>query len=131
MTTPASPKCAGRSRRRSLIIAGWLCGIAALGLFYVLGPPPPRGAMLGVGFDKMLHGLVFTAAAIPGFLWVGYQRRVLLAGLTLAVGLEALQGFMPARQLSLRDVAANVASILVAWAVVRGGRAYAESRKTR
>lgn len=109
------------SRLRIVLALGWLAMVIFLTWLYLGGTAPPGAG----GADKMLHTIAFAGATLPGVLASRSRRSILVVApvmLTCAFGLEWLQGFVPGRQLSLADTAANVlgvALVLPAYLLVR------------
>lgn len=109
--------------RRQLRRAFWL----AAGAVGVLAFAPPAGPPGPAGLDKLQHAAAFAVlAALAGGAWP--QRPATLRwGLLLAYGLliEAVQAFLPYRDFSLFDLAADGAGIFVyaagARILARGG----------
>lgn len=92
-----------------------VAGLLAWGIFSPVAPPDPFP-----GSDKVGHGLGFLILALSARVaWRWPSAAWLWAGLLLAGPvLEWLQHWVsPSRQRSLDDALANVAGVLVAWAL--------------
>ena len=95
----------------SLILAGTAIAVASL---------TPRLQLPGVGegFDLVFHGAACgTLVIIGGMLW-RRLRWVSVALLLYATLLEALQYFVPGRDIFFSDLAANLVGILSGMAIV-------------
>ncbi len=95
----------------SLILAGTAVAVASL---------YPRLQLPGVGEggDLVFHGAACgTLVIIGGMLW-RRLRWVAVAVLLYATLLEALQYFVPGREVYLSDLAANLVGILAGLAIV-------------
>lgn len=84
----------------------------------------PAAILAWPGLDKVMHFLLFGAAAFWLELWLGGRawRAVplaLAAPLAIATLDELAQAFSPVRTVDLGDWACGVAGILVLWAVAR------------
>lgn len=80
-------------------------------------PAPLKSVMLQ---DKVVHMLVY--ASLMGWFSQIYRhdltRLVLVLGLiAMGVGMEFVQGMVPARQFEVIDMVANTSGVLLAWAL--------------
>ena len=101
----------------------WAAATAATAVLYLLPNAGPPGQLQ---LDKVAHLIAFGAIGFSGYL--GAARRPstpMLVSLGLAVLLEWLQGFVPGREYSLADCAANLVGIGLGFAAGAAIRALA------
>ena len=95
----------------SLILAGTAIAVASL-------YPNLQLPGVGEGFDLVFHGGAYGTLVILGAKLRYRLRWVGVAVLLYATLLEGLQYFVPAREVHLSDLAANVVGILAGLAIV-------------
>ena len=77
---------------------------------------------LSIRWDYLLHALVYlplpalTLATVRGVLKNGWM--ILLIGLVIAAGLEALQMFVPYRAFNINDLVANGVGVTLGWIII-------------
>ena len=95
-----------------------LLGLALMIVTYMmLTPQPPEPEILAfAGADKLVHFLSFLGLAFladAGWAEHGFDARKYLPLLVYAATVEALQHFVPGRQLDAWDLLANASGIML------------------
>lgn len=134
MHTERSGRSSARSASRSRSVisplldprawtALWAVTTVATTVLYLLPNAGPPGQLQ---LDKVAHLIAFGAIGFSGYLGAGRRPSALmLVSLGLAVLLEWLQGFVPGREYSLADCAANLVGIGLGFAAGAAVRALA------
>jgi VanZ family protein len=103
--------------------AVWTASVLAL----ALSPQVEPGWLMKTFGDKLLHGAAFAAGAVVWIRTIGLSSRFSLwgaiaagSGAALMVGaaIEVLQSYVPGRRADVRDLAADVAGILLGLALL-------------
>ncbi len=102
---------------RWVLQASFAVGLIAVGIVSLL--PGPQMPPLG-DHDKLMHALAYGVLAANGGLAFGDHGRWLRLGLALfafGLALEAVQGVLPGREVSLADVLANGIGVVIGFGV--------------
>jgi VanZ family protein len=93
----------------------WAVTLSVTSILYLLPNAGPPGQMQ---LDKVAHLIAFGAIGFSGYLGPARRRPSvpMLVSLILALLLEWLQGYVPGREYSLLDCAANLAGIAAGFA---------------
>jgi VanZ family protein len=97
---------------------------SAISVLYLLPDAGPPGQLQ---LDKLVHLIAFGAIGFAGYLAASgkWPAAPILLSVVLAVLLEWLQGYVPGREYSLVDCAANLAGIAAGFAAGTAIRARA------
>jgi VanZ family protein len=126
-STPDSPLLATLILQRRLWVALWCLLAAITTVLYLLPNAGPPGQ---ANIDKICHLIAFGSVGFSALLGAGRLRAAapLLVSFVLAMSLEWLQSYVPGREYSLLDWAANLVGLALGIgvaAVVRAGAARA------